>query len=220
MQMTNHSFAGNDRNKLVILNMCIVTGSNYLTESLLILCNLWCVRKWVMEDLCCNTICVLWIAIYGMYCRISFPYCTLMIRQQCHLLQDLMWRYTCLIRRIFFVTLARSRYMREAVRKLNGRCVGIRCAIGWLRECRYDNAIIFRAHRNCIGDSNLIIYDTKVHSVLGERIVMVLYCCPLQVTLKYGLCYGHSRRTVHLLWLLRWCGKRTTQNVRYLLQFL
>ena len=109
--------------------------------------------------------------------------------------------YTCLIRRMFFFfpTLARSRYMREAVRKLNGRCVGIRCAIGWLRECRYDNAVKFRAHRNCTGDSNLIIYDTKVHSVLGERIVMIPYCCPLHFALKYGLCYGYSLRTVHLL---------------------
>jgi hypothetical protein len=79
-----------------------------------------------------------------------------------------------------FFTLARSGYMYEAVRKLNGRCVGIRCAIEWLRECRYDNAVIFRAHRNYTGDSDLIIYDTKVHSVLGERIVMILYCCPLR----------------------------------------
>lgn len=99
----------------------------------------------------------------------------------------------------FFFLLARARYMREALRKLNGRCVGIRCAIGWLRECRYDNAIIFRAHCNCTGDSNLIIYDMKVHSVLGERIVMILYCCSLQVALKCGLCYGHSLRTVRLL---------------------
>ena len=81
---------------------------------------------------------------------------------------------------VFFFMLARSGYMHEAVRKVNGRCVGIRCAIGWLRECRYDNATIFRAHRNCSGDSDFIIYDTKVHSVLGERIVVILYCCPLR----------------------------------------
>jgi len=39
--MTNHSGAGNDRSKLVILNIAVVTGrNNYVPESLIILYNL------------------------------------------------------------------------------------------------------------------------------------------------------------------------------------
>jgi hypothetical protein len=117
-----------------------------------------------------------------------------------------------------FSHVGRPGYMHEAVRKLNGRCVGIRCAIGWLRGCRYDKAIKFRAHRNCTGDSNLIIYESTLCSWLAHcHDTVLLYftsCTSLWIMLRPFTLHGTFVLIIELV-----LGKRTTQNVRYVPPF-